>query len=99
MNRMVPAGLLIMALAAIGSKGYANDRSDLGKAANRQEITQFAAIPTDGVAEETPNQRRMRLGQAIPEYAPAQYGEALETPNHRAERMRQAQETELARLQ
>src|SRR5690349_6340041 len=43
-----------------------------------------------GVSEETPNQRRRRLGQEITaSYPPPQYGEALETPNQRRHRLGQ----------
>ena len=41
-----------------------------------------------GVLEETPNQRRRRLGQEITaSYPPPDYGEALETPNQRRHRL------------
>ena len=41
-----------------------------------------------GVSEETPNQRRRRLGQEITASFPApDYGEALETPNQRRHRL------------
>jgi hypothetical protein len=43
-----------------------------------------------GVQEETPNQRRRRLGQEITaSYPPLEYGEALETPNQRRIRLGQ----------
>jgi hypothetical protein len=51
---------------------------------------QVAATTEYGIAEETPNQRRARLGQPIAEsYQPseADYGERLETPNERRKRM------------
>ena len=42
----------------------------------------------NGVREETPNQRRHRLGQEITASYPApDYGETLETPNHRRGRL------------
>lgn len=41
-----------------------------------------------GVLEETPNQRRIRLGQPIVASYPApDYGEKLETPNERRQRL------------
>ena len=41
-----------------------------------------------GVREETPNQRRIRLGQPIvASYPPPDYGELIETPNHRRKRL------------
>lgn len=41
-----------------------------------------------GVQEETPNQRRKRLGQEITaSFPPPEYGEALETPNQRRVRL------------
>ena len=41
-----------------------------------------------GVKEETPNQRRKRLGQEITEsFPPLEYGEAVETPNQRRIRL------------
>jgi hypothetical protein len=42
------------------------------------------------VRDETPNQRRRRLGQEITaSYPPPEYGEALETPNQRRHRLGQ----------
>ena len=41
-----------------------------------------------GIQEETPNQRRKRLGREITaSYPPLEYGEALETPNQRRLRL------------
>jgi hypothetical protein len=41
-----------------------------------------------GVREETPNQRRVRLGQPIEASYPAQeYGELIETPNQARKRL------------
>ena len=43
-----------------------------------------------GILEETPNQRRIRLGEEIKaSYPPPDYGEAVETPNHRRQRLGQ----------
>jgi len=49
---------------------------------------QAEAQKSYGVLEETPNQRRTRLGQPIvASYPPLEYGEAIETPNHRRARL------------
>ncbi len=41
-----------------------------------------------GVMEETPNQKRIRLGQPIvASFPPPEYGEAIETPNQRRARL------------
>ena len=52
-----------------------------------------------GVLEETPNQRRIRLGQPIEmSYPPPDYGELLETPNQRRARLASEKDTRRARV-
>ena len=52
-------------------------------------FTPSGAQQKDSAAiEETPNQRRQRLGLPIQEsFPPLSYGEAVETPNHRRKRL------------
>jgi hypothetical protein len=85
---------LLLALFTIGTSVPVQARS---RHAGPAYLTAPEAVvpmePTEaqeafGVLEETPNQRRLRLGQPIvASYPPPEYGELMETPNQRRARL------------
>jgi len=88
-NRFVPMYILMTAFVTVAPAAHAEQAMPPVAAAAMAQPHANISTPLDanaGVAEETPNQRRRRLGQPIPSYAES-YGEALETPNHRRQRL------------
>jgi hypothetical protein len=64
------------------------DTSQDKAASATSQVRQAEPEKEYGVLEETPNQRRIRLGQPIVASYPApDYGELIETPNHRRQRL------------
>jgi hypothetical protein len=89
MNRFVPMYILGSAFVILAPSAQAEHAMPPVAASAMTQPHASMNTPVDanvGVTEETPNQRRHRLGQAIPSYAES-YGEALETPNHRRQRL------------
>ena len=86
-----PTALLTFACVALGSLGVqAAANLSLPQPFPQSAILQAApqAEKEAAVSDETPNQRRRRLGQEITaSYPPPDYGEALETPNQRRHRL------------
>jgi hypothetical protein len=82
--------LLTLASITLGSVGTQAANLSLPQPFPRTVILQptVQAEKDNAVREETPNQRRRRLGQEITaSYPPPEYGEALETPNQRRHRL------------
>lgn len=91
--RYVATSLLLASFTVLSNPLQASS-SVPGAAESTASITPFASAEQSdaqkafGVLEETPNQRRIRLGQPIVESFPAQeYGELLETPNQQRARL------------
>jgi hypothetical protein len=85
----VPSYILLTGILMISSRARAETALPPvpATAMTQRHTTMAPTIEANkGVAEETPNQRRLRLGQAIPSYEQS-FGEALETPNHRRQRL------------
>ena len=86
----IPPTLVVVMFAVLGAAAILT----AAEPPTGTPIQQTALLPASqegkdyGVLEETPNQRRIRLGEEIKaSYPPPEYGEALETPNHRRQRL------------
>lgn len=97
--RSVALLLVFISLGTAGVVGRleADDQRPVGKRVAWQSwsVEDGIAAPTaqtpantQGVREETPNERRRRLGEPIvASFPPLEYGELLETPNHIRKRL------------